>query len=449
MELPGSSITAARQKVYPRHVQGRFRWLRNFFSVGLQGLLFLLPWLQWNGHQAVLADLPGRKLFLFGLVLHPQDTYFLHILLISSALTLFLVSAVAGRMWCGYACPQTLFSQAFIMVERWFEGDRAARMRLDQGPWTVQKARRKLGKRLAWAIMGGWLGVTFAGYFLPIREIVGQLLSGQVSPGTAVTVALFTAVSLFNFGYFREQFCSYLCPYARFQGAMLDANSLIVGYDAARGEPRGKVKDPQRGACIDCSMCVQACPTGIDIRKGLQLECIACTACVDACDEVMDKIQQPRGLVRYTSLNGLEGKPTRLLRPRVLAYTLLLLGLGSLLVYLAWNRSPLGVDVIRVVPPGGQLADTTPDGRISNVFKVNLINRLTESEKVWLDLEGLPGAQIVGLSSPVELNGGQVLEAQVLVLVPQTMGRGVHRFRFLAHNQKDMQNTKESTFFVP
>ena len=449
MELPGTDITAPRKKVYPRHVEGRLRNLRTFFSIVLQGLLFLIPWLQWDGRQAVLADLPGRKLFLFGLVLHPQDTYFLHLLLISGAITLFLVSAIAGRMWCGYACPQTIFTQSFIMVERWFEGDRAARIRLDKSPWNAEKLARKLGKRTAWCVMGGWLGFTFAGYFLPIREMAAQLLSGQVSTTTGLAMAFFTAISLFDFGYFREQFCCYLCPYARFQGAMLDSNSLIVGYDARRGEPRGKLKDPARGSCIDCGMCVQACPTGIDIRKGLQLECIACTACVDACDTVMDKIEQPRGLVRYSSLNGLEGKPTRVVRPRVLLYSTLLLALGSLLVYLIWTRSPLGVDAIRVVPPGGQLAATTPDGRISNVFKINLINRLAVPEQVWLEAEGLEGAEIVGLQTPVELKSGQVFEAQVLVLVPQNMARGSHPFRFQAHNQKDLKNSKESSFFVP
>jgi len=449
MDLPGADITAPRKKVYPRHVHGRFRALRNFFSLILQGLLFLIPWLQWNGRQAVLADLPGRKLYLFGLVLHPQDTYFLHLMLISAALTLFFVSAVAGRMWCGYACPQTIFTQAFIMVERWFEGDRAARMRLDKASWDSHKISRKLGKWAVWSVMGSWLGLTFSGYFLPIRGTVAELLSGQVASSTAAAVAFFTAISLFDFGYFREQFCCYLCPYARFQGAMLDPNSLIVGYDAKRGEPRGKLKDPARGACIDCSACVQACPTGIDIRKGLQLECIACTACVDACDEVMDKIQQPRGLVRYTSLNALEGRKTRILRPRVLIYLILLTGLGSLLSYLIWTRAPLGVDAIRVVRPGGQLAATTPDGHVSNVFKINLINRLAEPEQVWLETDGLPGAQLVGFSNPVTLQAGQVLESQVLVLVPQNSPRGIHRFQFLAHNQKSLKNWREATVIVP
>ena len=449
MELPGTDITAPRSKVYPRHITGRFRTLRNVFSTLLQALLFLIPWLQWNGRQAVLADLPGRKLFIFGLVLHPQDTYFLHILLISAAITLFFVSAVAGRMWCGYACPQTLFTQSFIMVERWFEGDRAARMRLDKAPWTAEKFFRKVGKRTAWAVMGGWLGLTFAGYFLPIRGLVDELLTGRVSTTTGLAVAFFTAISLFDFGYFREQFCCYLCPYARFQGAMLDSNSLIVGYDALRGEPRGKVKDPDRGACIDCGMCVQVCPTGIDIRKGLQLECIACSACVDACDSMMDKVNQPRGLVRYSSLNGLEGKPISVLRTRVLVYFVLLMGLGSLLAYLIWNRAPLGVDATRVVMPGGQLASLTPDGHVSNIFKLNLINRLAEPEDIWVEAEGLPDAELVGLQNPVHLESGQVFEAQVLVLVPQSMKKGIHPVVFQVHNQKNLRNSKESTFFVP
>lgn len=449
MELPGIEITSARQKVYPKHVNGRFRSLRNFFSFSLQALLFLIPWLQWNGRQAVLADIPGRKLFLFGLVLHPQDTYFLHLMLISAALLLFLVSAVIGRTWCGYACPQTIFTQSFIMVERWFEGDRAARQRLDKAPWDARKIGLKLGKWSAWTAMGMWLGFTFSGYYLPIRHTLAQLLAGEVSTTTAVTIATLTAISLFDFGYFREQFCSYLCPYARFQGAMLDRDSLIVGYDSQRGEPRGKVKDPQRGACIDCSACVQACPTGIDIRKGLQLECIACTACIDACDEMMDKVQQPRGLVRYSSLNGLEGKQQRVLRPRLVAYIVLLGGLGSLLLYLAVHRAPLGIDAVRVVQPGGQLALVTPDGRITNIFKLSLVNRRAETETIRIDTEGLGEVQLAGLEQPIQLEPGEVRESQVLLVASQEMKRGGHPFRFRVSNQQGLSNSAAANFFVP
>ncbi|MFN8614222.1 MAG: cytochrome c oxidase accessory protein CcoG [Vulcanimicrobiota bacterium] len=449
MHLPGSEITIARSKVYPKHVHGRFRKLRNFFSFGLQALLFSLPWIEYNGRQAVLADLPGRKLYLFELVLHPQDTYFLHLMLISGALTLFLVSAVIGRTWCGYACPQTIFSQAFIMVERWFEGDRAARMRLDKAPWDAGKIGRKVGKLATWTLMGMWLGFTFSGYFLPIRHSLTQLLAGEVSMTTGITIAFFTAISLFDFGYFREQFCCYLCPYARFQGAMLDRDSLIVAYDSRRGEPRGKVKDPGRGACIDCSACVQACPTGIDIRKGLQLECIACTACIDACDEMMDKVNQPRGLVRYSSLNGLEGNPQKLVRPRLLVYGVLLSILGSLLGYLFWNRSPIGVDAVRVVQPGGQLALTTPDGRVTNIFKLSLVNRLNEATEFTVETQGLGEVQLAGLQQPVHLDPGQVVEDQVLLVAKQDLGRGGHPFKFIVRNQHQGDNWARANFFIP
>ena len=297
--------------------------------------------------------------------------------------------------------------------------------------------------------MGMWLGFTFSGYYLPIRHTMNQLLIGEVSTTTAVTVAALTAISLFDFGYFREQFCCYLCPYARFQGAMLDRDSMIVGYDSQRGEPRGKVKDPQRGACIDCSACVQACPTGIDIRKGLQLECIACTACIDACDEMMDKVQQPRGLVRYSSLNGLEGKPQRVIRPRLIAYMVLLTGLGSLLLYLAIHRAPLGIDAVRVVQPGGQLALSTPDGRITNIFKLSLVNRRAESETIWVDTEGLGEVQLAGLEQPMKLEPGEVRECQVLLVASQSMTRGGHPFRFKVHNQQELSNSASANFFVP
>lgn len=445
MMLPGSSVTAARKKVYPRHTPGRHRNLRNGISLVLQAWLFLLPWLQWQGRQAVLIDLPGRKLYLFDLVLHPQETYFLHLLLISAALTLFCVSALAGRMWCGYACPQTLLTQAFILVERLWEGDRARRIRLDKAPWSAEKVFRKAGKFATWTAMGGFLGLTFAGYFLPIRGIV----SGELTAGTMATVGFFTAISLFDFGYFREQFCCYICPYARFQSAMIDADSLIVGYDQDRGEPRGKLKDAGRGSCIDCTLCVQACPMGIDIRNGFQAECIACTACIDACDQVMDQTGQPRGLIRYTSLNALRKKPARVLRPRVIVYGVLLLGLGGLLLGLFLSRRPLGLDVVRVLQPNGQLALTTPTGQVSNTFKVHLINRLAEPANFSLEATGLPGAELAGVSNPLPLESGEVAQFQVIVLVPPGTPRGIHPFRFRAQNARGVFSEKEATFVVP
>ena len=437
--LPGQDLTAARKKVYPRNSPGRFRDIRNVLSVLLQILLFSLPWLQWRSRQAVLADLPGRKLFLFGLVLHPQDNYFLLLITLLGVLLIAWVSALAGRMWCGFACPQTIFTQAFLRVERFFEGDRAARMRLDKAPWTRHKWRTKLGKWSVWTLMGSWLGLTFAGYFLPIR----QLISGHWDANTALVVLFFTAFSLFDFGYFREQFCHHVCPYARLQGVMLDSDSIIVGYDQQRGEPRGKLKQSGRGSCVDCSLCVQVCPTGIDIRDGLQPECIGCTACIDACDSIMDKVGQPRGLVRFTSLQELQGKPTRLARPRMLLYSAGLLVLSSLLVYLIATRTPIGLDCERLVRPGGELAVTTPDGRISNLFKVHLVNRLAEPVSLRLQVADLPQAEALGADRLV-LQSGQVQELQVLVVAPATLGRGAHPFRFLTAGV-----SSRATFFIP
>ncbi|MEW6280739.1 MAG: 4Fe-4S dicluster domain-containing protein, partial [Candidatus Eremiobacterota bacterium] len=252
IKLSDEAITRKRAKVYAKRMDGRFRRVRTSVSLLLQGLLFLLPWATWEGRQAVLIDIPGRKLYLPGMVLFPQETFFLLILLISGGLTLFASTAIAGRMWCGYACPQTLFTQTFMMVERWIEGDRARRMRLDKGPWTAEKVLRRTLKLAAWTGMGVWLGITFAGYFTPIRELVPGILRAQ--PTTWALVGFFTAISLFDFGWFREQFCHYLCPYARFQGAMFDQDSLIVGYDEKRGEPRGKSAG---GECVDCNLCVQ------------------------------------------------------------------------------------------------------------------------------------------------------------------------------------------------
>lgn len=448
MFLPGEQMTAARKKVYPRNSPGRFRNLRNVLSILLQGLLFWLPWLQWHSRQAVLADLPGRKLYLFGLVLHPQDNYFLLLITIIAVLLISGVSTLAGRIWCGFACPQTIFTQAFIGVERFFEGDRAARLRLDKAGWDGKKIRTKAMKWSVWTVMGIWLGITFAGYFLPIRELGHQFTSGQVDFNTGLVVLLFTGFSLFDFGYFREQFCQHVCPYARLQGTMLDSDSIIVGYDSGRGEPRGKLKQAGRGSCVDCSMCVQVCPAGIDIRQGLQSECIGCTACIDACDDIMDKVKQPRGLIRFTSLNELEGRPTQIVRPRMVIYSVALAALSSLLIFLIVTRSPIGLDCERLVKPGGEMASSTPDGRVCNLFKAHLVNRLAEPVELRVQLADLPGAEVMGNRS-LRLASGQVEELQLLVVAPVSLGRGIHPFRFVAASSDGVSVSSLATFFIP
>lgn len=444
-DKPGAA-TMARKKVYPKKVTGRYRTVRWWISAVLQALLFLGPWIQWNGRQAILFDLPGRRFHLFGLTFWPQETYFVLILLVFLALTLFASTALAGRMWCGYACPQTLFTESFIQVENWIEGDRAKRMRLDKMPWKGEKLLKKGAKWCVWTVMAFWLGVTFVAYFYPGSELLVGIMTGTLSPGLTGVVAFFAGAALFDFGWFREQMCHYVCPYARFQGAMFDRNSLLVAYDYRRGEPRGKASESDKGDCVDCTLCVQVCPMGIDIRKGQQLECITCTACIDACDAVMERLGRPKGLVRYTSLNALEGRPTQVVRPRVVIYGVLLTGLAALFLFLLAGRSPLNFDVVRSV--GSNVFGTTADGRLSNVYTVKIVNKEGRTRRVSLSVHGLPGAELVAPQNPIELAPESVYSERVLVL---HSGQGLSpatRIEFQAEGD-GVHQVRKSTFLAP
>jgi cytochrome c oxidase accessory protein FixG len=276
-----------------------------------QAIFYGLPWMSWNDRPLMLFDLEARRFDVLGLVLYPQDFIYLTALLVISALALFFFTAVAGRLWCGYACPQTVYTEIFMWVENKIEGDRLARMRLDQQPWNVRKIGRKTAKHAAWGAIGLYTGFTFVGYFTPIATLAREIAGLSVSPWELFWVLFYGAATYGNAGFMREQICKYMCPYARFQSAMIDADSMIITYDAARGDPRGSRKrntDPRAqglGDCVDCTLCVQVCPTGIDIRNGLQNECIGCAACIDACDQVMDKMNYPRGLIRYSTENAM------------------------------------------------------------------------------------------------------------------------------------------------
>ena len=337
----------AEKKIHPRETGGRFtRW--RWALVALTQLAFYgLPWLAWHGRQAVLFDLASRRFYLFGLVLYPQDFFYLAVLLIVSAYGLFLFTAVAGRLWCGFACPQTVYTELFLWIERRFEGDRSARLRLDASPWTLDKAWRKTAKQASWIALALWTGFTFVGFFTPIRTLAHETAALSFGPWEWFWILFYGFATYGNAGWMREQVCKYMCPYARFQSAMFDRDTLVISYDVARGEPRGHRSRAQLrsvdagvatrtlGDCIDCRACVQVCPTGIDIREGLQIDCIACAACIDACDDVMDKIGLARGLIRYTTENELGGKARRILRPRVFAYA------GSLCVLVAGGMEPI------------------------------------------------------------------------------------------------------------
>ncbi len=460
------SLYASEGKIHPRAVSGwfaRWRWVMVWVT---QLVFYGLPWLPWNGRQAVLFDLAARRFYIFDLVLYPQDFIYLAALLILCAYALFFFTAVAGRLWCGYACPQTVYTEIFMWVEHHTEGDRMARMRLDKAPWNFDKLRRRGGKHAIWIAIGLWTGFSFVGYFTPIRELGAGVASLSLGPWEWFWVLFYGLATYGNAGFLREQVCKYMCPYARFQSAMFDRDTLIISYDPGRGEPRGsrpRSADPKalgKGDCIDCTLCVQVCPTGIDIRKGLQYECIGCAACIDVCDSVMDKMNYPRGLIRYVTENGLEHKWSarqmwrRVARPRVIVLGLVLLGIATAFVVSLSLRSPLKVDVVR---DRGALARMVEDGRIENVYRLQLMNATESPMQLQVSVQGIAGAEIS--SDPgIEVAPTEARWMPVRVQLPpeaaMSLGAGVHELRFLVERApgsvgEPFTVSEKSTFMVP
>jgi cytochrome c oxidase accessory protein FixG len=385
---------AKREDIFPREVKGHYQNLRWICLILTQLVFYGAPWLQWNGRQAILFDLMARKFYIFGLVLWPQDFIYLAAMLIACAWGLFLVTAVAGRVWCGFSCPQTVYTEMFLWIERKFEGSRSAQMRLAKEPWTFNKAWRKGGKHAAWLALALWTGFTFVSYFSPLHNLAREAKTFNFGPWESFWVLFYSFATYGNAGWLREQVCKYMCPYARFQSAMFDRDTLIITYDEKRGEPRGPKAE---GSCIDCSLCVQVCPTGIDIRKGLQYECIGCAACIDACDIVMDKIGQPRGLIRYSTdramAQGLGAKEIRkrVMRPRVLLYTAgLLLFIVAVFTTLAM-RTPLKMDVIR---DRGSMGREVEDGMIENVYRLQIMNTTEKGHTYRIRASGIDTLQV-------------------------------------------------------
>lgn len=393
------SLYEAHKKIYPRNVAGRFnnwRWAMVYLT---QLVFYGLPWLEWGHRQAVLFDLGTKRFYIFNLVLYPQDFIYLTGILVISALSLFLFTAVAGRLWCGYACPQTVYTEIFLWFESKIEGDRSARMRRDAGPWTFDKFIRKFSKHGVWLAIALWTGFTFVGYFTPIQDLGSEFLHLQMSSWETFWTLFYGFATYGNAGFMREQVCKHMCPYARFQSAMFDNDTLIVTYDEERGEPRGprsKKADPKAlnlGACIDCTLCVQVCPTGIDIRDGLQYECIGCGACADVCDTVMDKVGYARGLVRYSTQNAVRehwtsGEVMRhVLRPRVLIYSAILVSVVIAMVVSLTVRTPFKVDVVR---DRAVLARIVAGGKIENVYRLQIMNATEVQQDFRISVSGLP-----------------------------------------------------------
>jgi len=451
------SLYAAHKKIYPRSVSGffsRWRWAMVFLT---QLVFYGLPWLEWGQRQAVLFDLGARRFYIFNLVLYPQDFIYLTGLLVVSAFSLFLFTAVAGRLWCGYTCPQTVYTEIFLWLEKLAEGDRAARLRRDAGPWTLDKLWRKGAKHFLWLAVALWTGFTFVGYFTPIHTLGREFVQLDMSAWENFWVFFYGLATYGNAGFMREQVCKHMCPYARFQSAMFDKDTLIVTYDQGRGEPRGarsKKAEPAKlnlGACVDCNLCVQVCPTGIDIRNGLQYECIGCGACADACDTIMDKMGYARGLVRYSTENAVHqgwGKAQTLrhvLRPRVLVYVAILATVvGAMALSLA-TRLPFKVDVVR---DRGSLARIASGGRIENVYRLQLMNASESRQQFHIEARGVPGLQV---ASEPDVAVGATESRWVAVRLQAPFGAapsGSHPIEFEITSQEAPGRLLEKSVFV-
>ncbi len=403
-----------RRKIYPRAVTGNFAAIRWFFVVLTQVVFYGLAWLPWNGRQAVLFDLASRKFYIFGLVFWPQDIVYLTVILIISAYSLFLFTAVAGRVWCGFACPQTVYTEMFMWIERKVEGDRPARMKLDKAPLSSAKILRKGTKHGLWILLSLWTGFTFVGYFTPIQALLQDVISLGTGPWETFWMFFYGFATYGNAGWMREQVCKYMCPYARFQGVMFDSDTLVITYSRERGEPRGsrsKSADPKAlgiGSCVDCNICVQVCPTGIDIRDGLQYECIGCAACIDGCNQVMDKMGYPRGLIRYSTEHAVNehldraAMFRRVFRPRVLLYTGILLIIVAAAVVTLANRVPVKVDVIRDRTSNSV---DNGDGMVENVYRLQIMNTDETRRRFTVTVKGLPDVVIDSRELPAELKG--------------------------------------------
>ncbi|MBX3023921.1 cytochrome c oxidase accessory protein CcoG [bacterium] len=446
-------LYAKREHIYQKEIQGPWQRRRMVALFILAGVFLAGPWLTWQGRQAIWFDLPSRKFYLFALTFWPQDFIFLSWMLMIAAFSLFFFTAIAGRLWCGYACPQTVWTKFFMWIEWLVEGDRNDRIRLDRSRWNAEKVLRKAGKHAAWLLLACVVALTFIGYFTPIRALLPRL-AGGLSGWEVFFAVFFTAALYLDAGWMREQICKYACPYARFQGAMFDTNTLTIFYDAARGEPRGhrgraiEARAAGLGDCIDCGLCVHVCPTGIDIRKGTQYECIGCAACIDACDSVMDEMGYARGLVRYASETSLRTGHLRVLRPRVVAYGVILALIASTFAYALSQRVPLRVDVLH---DRARLYRMTNDGLVENTYTLRIMNLDQQPHAYWIVASGPEHLSVVA-PDDVRIPPGEIADVPVRLQAPpaglarQSMDV---RFTVSAIDAPDLAVREKSRFLAP
>ncbi len=438
-------------KIYPRSVDGKFTKIRWIVNIAILGAYFILPWIRLNGSQALLFDIPARKFYIFNLTIWPQDFPYLAVILIFLAISLFFFTALAGRLWCGYGCPQTLFTDIFITIERLVEGDRTERINLDKSPWNFKKSLKKILKHSLWLVFSFASSFTFVSYFISTDTLIERLAAGNLTHANLFWLSFFVVLPYGFCGFLREWVCLVPCPYGRFQSALCDQNTLIIGYDTKRGEPRGHIDKKAHaplGDCIDCSLCVQVCPTGIDIRNGLQYECIACARCIDACNSVMRKVERPEGLIRYGSLNSFAGKATQILRARLAIYAVILISILTGLTYGIATRVPLDIDVLR---SRNFLYTKTPDGRIINVYTVKILNMDNIDHRYFIKTEGIHANILTG-DNPVSVKKGEVYQTTLSLIVQDKIpNKKVTHFTFIVEDidNKAMSAKRESTFLLP
>jgi cytochrome c oxidase accessory protein FixG len=454
-----SFLYESQKKIYPRSVSGyfaRWRWGMVFLT---QLIFYGLPWIQWGQRQAVLFDLGAKRFYVFGLVLYPQDFIYLAGILIIAALSLFLFTTVAGRLWCGYTCPQTVYTEIFLWIEQKFEGGRSAQIRRDAQAWSVDRLLRKTGKHLTWLSVAMWTGFTFVGYFTPVKELGFELLQMNMSSWEVFWTLFYGFATYGNAGFLREQICKHMCPYAQFQSVMFDKDTMIVTYDSARGEPRGTrsrqtdISTLNLGSCVDCSLCVQVCPTGIDIRNGLQHDCIGCGACVDVCDTVMDKMGYARGLIKYSTENAMlqQGGNTsaisHMLRPRVLIYAAVL---GLIVLAMVVSLSTRTLFKVNVVRDRGVMAREVSEGNIENVYRLQVMNATEATQHYRISVTGLTGL-LVASENEVTVPSTEAKWITVRLQAPlaaQTPGSHAMQFHIESLNTPGHQ-TEKSVFLFP
>ncbi len=442
-----------RNRIYVRAIEGFWTQLRR--RLGWLAMLFflILPWIPWGDRQAVWFNLSEQKFHIFSLIIWPQDLTLLAALLMVAAFGLFFITTYLGRVWCGYTCPQTVWTFIFIWFEEKLEGARNKRIKLDQMPWSFNKAWRKIAKHACWIFVSLVTAMTFVSYFVPTNEVYAEVFSGRASGVIYFWVALFTIATYGNAGWMREIMCLHMCPYARFQSVMFDKNTYIVGYDPKRGEtrgPRSRKADPKAlglGDCIDCDLCVQVCPTGIDIRNGLQYECINCGSCIDACDNTMERMGYQKGLISYTTENRLEGIKEKVLRPKLVGYGVVLLLMMIIFIYASATIAPIRIDIIR---DRNQLFRENVQGLIENTFTLKLLNKTEMKHEYQLSVDGLPNYKWYGPQT-VTIAAGEILTVPISVAVdPVELSRPMTKVNFsvvTTINGEQLKASQESRFF--